>query len=210
MKKGIVASFLAVAGFMASSAPTYAEWSANVGYASEYFYRGIYQDESSASAGVDFEANGFNLGTWVADVGDGVETDVYGGYTFGGDDWSLGLGFTGYYYSDDFDDTYEEVNFSASWSFISIGYSVGEWDGFGSPQDYDFLEIGVEYNGFSALFGSFGDEFDGDYFQIGYGTTIADVDVGISFIHSSDFADAGLNGGDDSHILFTLGYGFDL
>ena len=111
MRKTIATTFLALTGFIAASAPTYAEWSANVGYASEYFYRGIYQDESSASAGIDFEANGFNLGTWVADVGDGVETDVYGGYTFGGDDWSLGLGFTGYYYSDDFDDTYEEVNF---------------------------------------------------------------------------------------------------
>ena len=210
MEKVLATSILVVVGLSSISAPTYAEWSGNIGYASEYFYRGIYQEESSASAGIDFESNGFNIGTWVADVGDGVETDVYGGYTYSGDDWSLGLGITGYYYSDDFDETYEEVNFSASWSFISIGYSVGEWDGFGAPQDYDFLEIGFEYNGFSALFGSFGDEFDGDYFQLGYGTTIAEVDVGVSYIYSSDFADADLNGGDDSHIIFTLGYGFDL
>ncbi len=209
MKK-IVSVLLVVSGWLGMTTSVNAEWSANIGYASEYFYRGIYQDESSGSAGVDFEANGFNIGTWVADVGDGLEYDIYGGYTLSGEDWSLGLGFTGYYYTDDFDDTYEEVNFSASWSFISIGYSVGEWDGFGAPQDYDFLEIGFEYNGFSALFGSFGDEFDGDYFQLGYGTTIADVDVGVSYIYSSDFADSGLNGGDDSHIIFTLGYGFDL
>ena len=210
MKRVTLSILFAVSGWLGLLAPAQAEWSANVGYVSEYFFRGIFQDESSASAGVDFESNGFYLGTWVADVGDGLETDLYGGYSFGGEDWSLGLGFTGYYYSDDFDDTYEEVNLSASWSFISIGYSVGEWDGFGSPQDYDFLEIGVEYNGFSAVFGSFGDEFDGDYFQLGYGTTIGDVDVGVSFIHSSDFADAGLNGEDDSHIVFSLGYGFDL
>ena len=66
------------AGFSASHAN--AEVSYNIGYASEYYYRGILQKSSSGSAGVDFEQGGFYLGTWAADVGDGLEVDLYGGY----------------------------------------------------------------------------------------------------------------------------------
>ena len=64
-----------------------AQWSANVGYVSDYIYRGIFQTESSASAGIDYEGeNGFYVGTWGADVGDGIETDLYFGYG-GGSVW---------------------------------------------------------------------------------------------------------------------------
>ena len=48
-----------------------ADFSANLGYASEYHYRGILQKNSSASGGVDFEQGGFYAGTWAADVGAG-------------------------------------------------------------------------------------------------------------------------------------------
>ena len=57
-----------------------AEWSGNIGWASEYHYRGILQKNSSASGGVDYETNGFYVGTWAADVGDGLEVDGYAGY----------------------------------------------------------------------------------------------------------------------------------
>ena len=51
-----------------------AELSANVGFASEYFYRGIPQKGSSASGGLDLAVSKVYLGTWAADVGDGNET----------------------------------------------------------------------------------------------------------------------------------------
>ena len=55
--------------------------SANFGFVTDYVYRGIYQAPSSASAGIDYEnENGFYIGTWGADVGVGIETDVYFGY----------------------------------------------------------------------------------------------------------------------------------
>ena len=60
-----------------------AEWSGNLGYASEYHYRGILQKNSSASGGLDYESGGFYAGTWAADVGDGLEIDGYFG--FGGE-----------------------------------------------------------------------------------------------------------------------------
>ena len=58
-----------------------ADVSANFGMVSDYLYRGIYQAGSSASAGIDYESeNGFYIGTWGADVGTGIETDLYLGY----------------------------------------------------------------------------------------------------------------------------------
>jgi uncharacterized protein (TIGR02001 family) len=58
----------------------HADFSANLGYASEYHYRGIFQKNSSASGGIDYESGGFSAGTWAADVGDGLEVDGYFGY----------------------------------------------------------------------------------------------------------------------------------
>ena len=72
--KTIVSSLTALAVFgsslMASSIAT-AEMSYNVGYVSEYYYRGFFQQNSSASAGADYESGGFSAGGWSADVGDG-------------------------------------------------------------------------------------------------------------------------------------------
>ena len=48
-----------------------AETSANVGYESEYIFRGIAQEKSSASAGLDYSSNGFYAGTWAAQVTEG-------------------------------------------------------------------------------------------------------------------------------------------
>ena len=122
---------VAATAFVASAGiamPAAADLSANVGFASEYYYRGIKQKESSASAGLDFEAGGFYVGTWSADVGDGLEVDVYGGYNLELGDFTLGAGVTGYYYTGEFDDTYEEVNLSAGWGPLSVGASYGTWE----------------------------------------------------------------------------------
>ena len=66
------------AGSLGVTAVASADVSYNVGYVSEYYYRGIYQKNSSASAGIDYEEGGFYVGAWTADVGDGLEYDLYG------------------------------------------------------------------------------------------------------------------------------------
>ena len=79
-----------------------ADVSYNVGYVSEYYFRGILQKSSSASAGIDYEENGFYIGAWGADVGDGIEYDIYLGYgieTEAG--FSASLGYTTYQYTGD-------------------------------------------------------------------------------------------------------------
>ena len=180
-------------GLLAVSGVASADWSANIGFQSDYYFRGIFQKSASAQGGLDYEHDsGFYVGTWVADVGgdiagDGLEVDLYGGWGGSSGDFSYGIGFTGYYYTGEFDDTYEEINLNLGYGIASLEYSVGEWDGFGDDADYDFIALTLESeSGFYGTYGSFGKDFDGDYIELGWGTTISDIDIGIAAILSSD------------------------
>jgi hypothetical protein len=71
-----------------------------------------------------------------------VEVDGYFGYSIETDaGFSASLGFTGYYYTGKFDNTYEGINLNLDYKIVSLEYSVGEWDGFGAAVDYDFLAV---------------------------------------------------------------------
>ena len=186
--KTIVSSLTALAVFgsslMVSSVAT-AEMSYNVGYVSEYYYRGFFQKNSSASAGADYENGGFYAGVWSADVGDGLEVDGYFGYGADVGDLSVSVGFTGYYYTGDFDDTYEEINTNFGYGPVSLEYSAGTWDG--DDSDYSFTALSADLGaGFSATYGSFGQDFSGSYFELGFGTTVSEIDLGVSMIFPDD------------------------
>ena len=134
---------VAVALFVTGAAQ--AEWSANVGFASDYYYRGILQAPSSASGGVDYESGGFYAGTWAADVKDGLEVDGYFGYGGEVGDFSYGIGFTGYYYTGDFDDTYQEINLVAAIRLVTLDVAIGEYENFTGPTaDYTYYSLTVE------------------------------------------------------------------
>jgi len=173
---------------MVASTTASAEVSYNLGFASEYYFRGILQKSSSASVGIDYTSEGFYAGSWAADVGDGLEVDGYFGYGIETESGiSASIGYTGYFYTGEFDDTYSEVNFGLGYDMFSLGYSVGEWEGFGNSQDYDFLELTIAGDsGLYGTFGSFGQDFDGEYLELGYGMSLADFDLGIAAIFSSE------------------------
>jgi len=184
-----------------------ADWSANLGWASEYHFRGILQKTSSVNGGIDFEQSGFYAGTWAADVGDGLEIDGYFGYGGEIEDFSYSVGFTGYYYTGDFDDTYQEINLGAGYGILSVDVAVGEYDNFIGPTlDYTYYALTLEQNGFYGTYGGFSQDADGEYLELGYGTTIADFDVGLTLILAND----DLIGDDDESLVFTLGKSFDL
>lgn len=194
-----------------------AELSANVGFASEYYYRGIWQKDSSASAGLDFEQNGFYAGTWVADVDDGLEVDIYSGYGMEFENGlSLGGGVTGYYYTGEtFDDTYEEININLGYSIVSFEYSVGRHDLLtGGDQDYRFTALTVEKNGFYGTYGSFGKDIDGDYFELGYGKEISGFDFALALIFSDEnlSVEVDKNGkpAKDEALILSVSKAFDL
>ncbi|MDJ0758252.1 MAG: TorF family putative porin [Woeseiaceae bacterium] len=203
VKTGVLVSILF------ASAAANAQWSANVGWASEYHFRGIFQKTSSASGGVDYENdNGFYAGTWAADVGDGLEVDGYFGFGGSIEDFSYGIGFTGYYYTGDFDDTYQEINLSGGYGPFTVDVALGEYENFDGPtQDYTFVSLTLDPgNGFYGTFGTFSQDADGDYLEVGYGTTIAEIDFGVSLILAND----DLIGDEDETLIFTIGKGFDL
>lgn len=154
--------------------------SANIGFNSEYIYRGIPQKTSSAFAGLDIEAGGFYAGTWGADVGDGIEVDYYGGYGFEVQSFNLSIGGTLYTYTGDFDDTYVELNLGAGWGFLSFDAAIGEYDNFTGPTlSYQFYSLTGSYNDFYAKAGMFNDAFDGYYYEAGYSNTLRVQDVGL-------------------------------
>ena len=70
--------------------------SANAGWTSDYFFRGIFQKGSSASAGLDVEGEYLYAGTWAAGVGDGNEIDFYGGANWSSGDFNVTVGGTGF------------------------------------------------------------------------------------------------------------------
>jgi uncharacterized protein (TIGR02001 family) len=168
-----------------------AEVTANAGWVSQYYYRGILQKTSSASAGLDVAVGNLYLGTWGADVGDGAEIDLYGGFGVEIDQLSLSAGGTAYLYTGEFDDPYYEANFGAGVGALSVEFSIGTYDTSPESESYWFLGITAEQNGFYGTFGTFGDEFDGNYAEAGYGFTAGDMDFSISGIFSDkDLSDA--------------------
>lgn len=184
-----------------------ADWSANLGYNSDYIFRGIPQEPSSAFGGVDVAAGGFSAGIWSADVGDGLEIDYYGAYGFNVGDVGLSIGGTWYTYTDDFDDDYLELNLGASWKFLSFDAAIGKYDNFGGPTlNYQFYSLTASYKGFYGKAGVFADDFDGAYYEAGYGNniTIKDIDI-IDYAIAVIYSDATLLGGDaETNLVFTL------
>ena len=161
-----------------------AELVANGGWVSQYYFRGALQKTSSASAGLDLALGPVYLGTWAGDVGDGTELNLYGGLGVDVGAFSLSAGGKGYYYPNDFDDTYLEANFGAGVGLLSVEFSIGEYAGFGAEESYWFLGITAESGGFFGTFGTFGDDFEGSYGEAGYGFSAADLDFTISGILS--------------------------
>ena len=188
----------------------------NIGYMSEYWYRGYYMSESSVSFGADAEMGNFYVGTWWADVDKGVEYDIYGGYNFSLMGIPMYAGFTGYYYSDNFDSDYQEINIGADMGFMSIDAAVdGEYQLAAGDQGYQHytitvplsfvgLPIDYQYQTWS------GEAITGHNHELHYGMTVSGVDVGLMLGRNIDTGHAvGLEDNDDStYANFTLGYSF--
>lgn len=208
----VIASSSAV---LSTNASAYeATLSANAGILSEYIFRGIVQnDTASGNGGLDLEIGGFYAGTWIADVDDGVEYDLYAGYIHEfANGFYLGAGATSYQYSDNFDNEYNEANFYAGWSndlwSLDFEYTKGDYNGDfvddnGNVEgdEYDFFAATAGWNGVYLTYGMFSDDADdqlGEYFELGYGFEVAGFDVTAAVVHTDlDDDPAGLTNGDD-------------
>lgn len=132
------------------------EFSANVGFLTDYRFRGITQTdrEPAVQGGFDWSHDsGVYIGTWASNVefNDAhIEMDFYGGYANSVGAFSYDLGVIYYWYpgarrNQNFD--FFEVAFGAGYDFdvaavsASANYSP---DNFGSSGDALFLEGGVD------------------------------------------------------------------
>ena len=204
-----------------------AELSANAGWVSDYIFRGYFQEDSSPFGGVDYShASGFYAGVWGADVASGLEYDLYLGYSGSfGESGGYTVGYTGYFYTEDdpaepsvFDDQYTEVNLGISFGIFSLDYAVGQADGFGDPTDYTFATVTIapEVGPYYSL-NSWGDELDGEYFELGYGWSSMDLDFGIAFMYDLNAGDPDAlrldeawTGFDDTAVTFSISKTFML
>lgn len=209
-KRAAIAATILTATLASQSAM--AGWSANIGLVSDYHFRGIQQTESaSASAGVDYAADGgFYVGAWTAEVEDGLEVDLYGGY---GVELESGIvldaNFTTYQYTGDFDSAYNEIGLSAGYDLFSVGYVQGKWDGVVGDEDategdYSLITIGVAQGNWSATIGSYGQDAEGEYGEIAWGTEVGGFDVGVGLVFSGSDLD------DSESLYFSISKSFDL
>ena len=186
---------LASSGLFATSAS--AEISYNAGWASEYYFRGIFQKTSSANIGIEYENGDMFGGGQAIDIGNGLELNAYGGYRR-----DIGTGFTvsgtfkGYYYTGGINDSFGELNLnvryqprSSSFSF-SADYSIGEWDLSGNNVNTGGIDFTDDYmagtvhhsSGLYGTYGTIGRDFDSGYVQVGWRTRISGFDVGAAVI----------------------------
>jgi len=185
--------------------------SANLGFASDYYFRGIFQAPTSANGGVDYDNGGFYVGTWAADLGpgNGLEVDGYFGYNGEVGDFGYTVGYTGYFYTGDFDDTYQEINLGGSYGFVAVDVAVGEYANFSGPTlDYTYYALTLEKSGFYGKYAGFSQDFEGDYVELGYGTEIAGFDVG-GYLLFND-SDLSGTGSSDEALVFTISKSFDI
>ena len=223
--KQTVAGIALLAMTSLSQAESEVSYSANLGFMSDYMYRGIHQSSSSAMGGFDIEYGSFYVGTWFADLQEdgwvdgshrGFEYDVYAGFGFDlTDSISASVGYTIYRYTDKganaFDDDYDEVNLGLGFAIsedasIAIDYAVGENTATDqSETDYDVLTIAVEYLGMYALFGTWGvseddtsaGEVDADWMEFGYSRTVGDFDLSGAFVLSEKELASGSDSAED-------------
>lgn len=191
-------NWVLLAGTVAlASGTARAEVSANVGMVSDYIFRGFYQEDASAFGGLDYESDGgFYIGTWGADVGDGLEYDLYFGYGGGNDNFSWSVGYTAYRYTEStFDDDYDEINFGIGAGGFALDLALGEYSNYGAKVDYtyagisytldsgtSFLIAQTDYDGVGGSPGA-----DGIWFELSHGWEVAEeTEVSVTFLYSPD------------------------
>ena len=198
----------------------------NAGILSDYIFRGIFQDSGVGNGGIDFEYMGFYAGTWIADVGTGIEYDLYGGYIYEFESgFYLGAGYTSYQYSDNFDSEYNEVNLYAGGSMgdvsLDLEYTTGEYNAIfndedGNPEgdEYDFIAATIGYNGAYLTYGDFGDDADdalGNYLELGYTMELGGFEVTGAIVHTMDLNNGSVDGDDEeTEAYVSISWGFDV
>lgn len=168
--------------------------SANVGFVSDYYFRGANLGDAGAYAGLDYGIAGFYVGTWIIDDGaggnDGLETDFYLGYGMEHGIFSWDINYTRYEYTytGDFE---HEVGINLGLAGVSLGLVAGEDDDVGAkdPVDYNVFTLGYSYDAYGITLGHYvSDDGNGDgkddssynWIEFSASGEVAGLDMGVT------------------------------
>ena len=191
----------------------------NVALVSDYRFRGVSLSDKDIALQGGFDLgtpSGFYVGTWGSSIenltgSDGedseLELDLYGGYGFEVENFAFDVGVLGYFYPGAEDLEYYEIYGSVGTTLGIVDTSVGiafapDQDNIGNEENtYVYLTGGMPLGdspfslsgsiGYED--GAFGDlDGDGDSkvdWSLGLSTTAAGVDIGLSYIDTSEDTD---------------------
>lgn len=205
MKKFLATSIAAAAMTAGFTAPAQAEiegLSANVGFVSDYYFRGAQFGNAAAYVGADYEIAGFYVGTWIiedegSNVQGGLETDFYAGYGMefdSGFSFSVGASTYQYTYTSD-----SETEFGGTLGFAGFGLDVwlgedsddADDNGMADDLEQDYMAISVSWSGdvFGIALGNVDydesesgadDDFSWNYAEVSAGGEIAGLDASVT------------------------------
>jgi len=218
MRKSIKHTALAAVlatGTMFTTVAQAASIEANVGFTTDYIWRGFTQNsgDTSFSGGVDMSTDsGFYVGTWVGDItwdGASYELDVYGGYAGEAGAMSYDVGYIQYMYPDkttdaDFGEIY--VTLGTGPVSVSYYYEVDNDDGSVDSGDNTYLSLdyGMDLSddwGLSLHYGIYDIDANADE-GIDMSVTLSKGDFSFSIVETDDLA-----GPDDDDTRAVVSYG---
>lgn len=219
-------STVLAAGFLAANAmPVVAESSltANGGFVSEYYYRGVSLGDAALNGGVDYENSGFSVGIWAIDDGDegeegpsnGLEYDIYGAYGFEAGGVGISVGFTNYRYTYTSDEEFE-INLGLSYGAFSFDYAAGDDkndDSGDDDYDYDFFALGWGGEVFGVTVGQYDNDIDDEYkyVEVSASGELSGFDVTALIGTQFDAESGGSDVNDlDGYMVLSVSKSFDL
>ena len=214
IKHTALAAVLAT-GTMFTTVAHAASIEANVGFTTDYIWRGFTQNsgDTSFSGGVDLSTDGgFYVGTWVGDItwdGASYELDLYGGYAGEAGAMSYDVGYIQYMYPDkttdaDFGEVY--VTLGTGPVSVSYYYEVDNDDGSVDSGDNTYLSLdyGMDLSddwGLSLHYGIYDVDANADE-SIDMSLTLSKGDFSFSIVETDDIA-----GPDDDDTRAVISYG---
>ena len=173
MKTLIAGSVLAAS--TVASGVAMAEASANVGFTSNYMWRGLTQTDggSAISGGLDYAHEaGLYAGIWTSNTAFGSpEVDLYAGFAGEVGDFGYDISVIEYQYPySDGDADWTETNLGLSYGPFSFSYATSSDIG-GTDEGGDYMELGYETEigkglGLALALGDY--DFDDDGVGVGY------------------------------------------
>ncbi|WP_196138435.1 hypothetical protein [Aliikangiella sp. G2MR2-5] len=159
-----------------------------LGFSSKYIDRGVIIKTGSANLGLDWQINNWSTELWVADLGTGLEQEVSGSYSFDiNSDGFLSLRYGYTTYTNEYDQPYEEFSVFTGTGKFFIELTQGYWQGDNAQEDeYSFYSINYTPGNFLLSYGVFGNEYEGDYLEVGYNFVFQTFDLNFSVVVSSE------------------------